>query len=126
MNNMPANLRKECAADPAYRTCMRNAALHDHECQPDPLQPWKLLEWEHALIFAAKQIQEKYAVISSCWWAHRGAGLVKEINVWIALNRATDQQLKAISKAVDYIRMRNRLNEKYGPYVPPVESGIDY
>ena len=42
--------------------------------------------------------------------------LNKEINVWIALNRATDEELKKYSKAIDYIRMREVLNKKYGVY----------
>lgn len=118
MNNMPAKLRRECADDPQYATCLRQTALHDHFCQPDP-RNGKMIEWEHAIIHAGKQVQEKWAVIPICWYVHRGDGLVKEINVWLALNRATDEELRRHSRAIDYIRYRERLNKKYGaPGVP--------
>lgn len=132
MNNMPLKLRKQCARDPRYKTCMRNEALHDHECAPDPLTG-RMIEWEHAMIYAGKQIQLRWAVISSCWWAHRGPGLNKEINEWIAINRAEDHELLAISKAEDYFQVRSVLNRKYGVYrehtyepEAPTQNGINY
>jgi len=113
MNNMPPALRQECADDPSYKVCARRLALGDHSCAPSPLNG-KLIEWEHALIFAGKQVQEKWAVVPLCWWAHSGPGLVKEINVWLALNQGTDEEIKRISKVVDYQRIKRNLNDKYG------------
>lgn len=118
MNNMPPWLRKDCASDPQYRTCLRKTALNDHVCRPRPLDG-QLIEWEHAIIVAGKQLQEKWALVPICWYVHSGPGMVKEINVWLALNRATDDELRRVSRAVDYIRERERLNIKYGmPGVP--------
>lgn len=77
---------------------------------------------EHSLIYAGKQIDEAWAIIPLCEYHHSvgiyqdGGDLVKEINVWIALNRATDEELRVYSKAVDYIALRNKLNNKYGKY----------
>lgn len=113
MNNMPPALRKECADDPQYKICLRHQALNDHVCRPDPVTG-KLIEWEHALIFAGKQVQKKFAIIPICWYVHRGDGLVKEINEWLALNRATDEEIRSISKVIDYTRKREYLNKKYG------------
>ena len=113
MNNIPPKLRNELAADPDYQTCMRRDWLNAHICQPDPATG-KLIEWEHAIIHAGKQVQQRFAIVPICWWAHRGPGLVKEINVWIALMRATDEQLRPLSRAVDLIRERKRLNDIYG------------
>lgn len=110
---MPVKLRKELAADPSYKICLRNAALQDHTCMPNPLNK-KLIEWEHALIYAGKQIQQKWAIVPLCWWAHSGPGLVKEINIWVALSRSTDEELQAISKVINYKRMKIALNNKYG------------
>jgi len=42
-----------------------------------------------------------------------GTGLKKEINIWIALNRAELKELKRISKARNYIQYREYLNKKY-------------
>jgi len=80
------------------------------------------ITWEHTLIYGSKQIDEVWAIIFLCEYHHSvnkhqdGDGLDKEKNVWIALNRATDEELKRYSKAVDYIKMRERLNKKYGQF----------
>lgn len=113
MNNMPPALREECANDPLYKTCLRQTALGDHICKPDPVTG-KLIEWEHALIYAGKQVQKKFAIVPICWYVHRGPGLVKDINVWLALNRATDEEIAEISKVVNYQRIKKNLNAKYG------------
>lgn len=113
MRPIPPKLKKELEQKPEYKLCMRRHALKDHVCQPNP-RTGQLIEWEHALIYAGQQINEEYAIVPICWWAHSGPGLKKEINVWLALNRATDDELRAISKAVDYIRERARLNAIYG------------
>lgn len=127
MNNIPPKVRRSLAENPYYRCCARRAALRDHECRANPLNG-QLIEWEHALIHAGKQVQEEWAIVPICWWAHSGPGLEKEKNVWIALNRATDEQLLRMSKAVNYIAMRERLNFKYGEYSPaaPMQMKINY
>lgn len=117
--------------EPYYHRCARQDALHDHECAPNPLNG-RLIEWEHALIFAGKKVQKRFAIVPLCWWAHSGPGLVKEINVWIALNRATDGELLELSSggARDYFRIRAALNKKYGVYNPGENTanstGINY
>jgi hypothetical protein len=78
------------------------------------------ITFEHTLIYAGRQIDEVWAIIKLCEWHHAvnkhqdGKGLDKEKNVWIALNRATDQELEQYSKAIDYQLTKKRLNEKYG------------
>jgi hypothetical protein len=113
VNNIPPKLREELASLPYYKRCARRGLLLDHECGADPITG-KLIEWEHCFIFGGKQIQEKWAIIPICYKVHRGGELDKEINRWIALNRATNEELKKYSKAIDYIEMRERLNRKYG------------
>lgn len=118
MNNMPLKLRRELEADPFYKTCARNEALHDHICQGDPIRGsrGRVIEWEHALYFAGKQVQQKFAIVPACWFVHRGPGMKKQVMEWIALNRATDEELAAISTAKNYRFYRDRLNDEYGPY----------
>lgn len=115
MNNIPKKLRRELERDPdfAYKGCLRRRLLHDHNCAPHPMTR-QLIEWEHAFIYAGKQVQEKWAIIPICWWAHSGPGLNKEINQWIALNRASDEDLEKYSKAINLKEMRERLNKIYG------------
>ncbi|MBN8966102.1 MAG: hypothetical protein J0H89_12160 [Rhizobiales bacterium] len=118
MNNIPAALRAELAADPYYRHCAYQDVVGRHFCEGR-------ITWEHALYFQGVQIQKRFAILPLCEKAH-GIGrfmdagdLDKRINQWIALNRATDAELRAISKAVDYIHHRDYLNRLYGPYSEP-------
>ena len=43
--------------------------------------------------------------------------MIKEQVSWIMLNRASNEELERYSKAVDYKRERDRLNELYGERV---------
>ena len=102
MRAIPQKLRDEMSDDQYYKTCSRAS----FECKGR-------ITWEHSIIFAGRQLNEKWAIIPLCVFHHLGPGLVKEINEMIALNRATDEQLIDVSKAVDYRRLRNYLNDKY-------------
>lgn len=123
MNNIPAKLRKELATDPEYSVC----ALKGIHSSCDGR-----ITWEHALTYSHKQIQERWAIVPLCEKHHAvgmylDAGtLIKERNVWIALNRATDEELIAVSKAIDYLFERERLNKKYGVYKKPKMITINY
>lgn len=108
MRKISQKVREALAAEP--QVCARR---HEGECKGR-------ITWEHTLIFGGKQIDEVWAIIFLCEWHHdlgiyQGNGdLNKEINVWIALNRATDEELLKYSKLINYIRMRDNLNKKYG------------
>jgi hypothetical protein len=84
MNRMPPALRRELSKDPYYRACARESA----ECRGR-------ITWEHALTYAGRQIQERFAIIPLCEFHHSvnefqdGGGMNKRINVEIALDRAT-------------------------------------
>lgn len=118
MNNIPKKLRAELAEETFYHYCARQDALHDHECQRDPMRPGQAVEWEHALVYAGKQVQKRFAIVPLCWYVHRGPGLNKEINVWIALNRASDDELLELSHkgGRDYFKYRFFLNSRFGVY----------
>ncbi len=104
-------MRNEMALDPAYQTCMRQEAFHDHICEADPLTR-RLLEWEHAFIHGGKQINEPWAIISICWNVHRGTELNKEKNQFIALMRATVEDLEKYQRT-DWVQLFNYLAGKY-------------
>lgn len=124
MNNIPLKLRSRLAVNPFYRCCAR-ASIADHMCDGR-------ITWEHAYIFAGRQVQKEWAIVPLCAKAHsvddwQDCGdLNKEVNRWIALNRATDEDLAEVSKAVDYRRERDRLNAKYGVYRSRLETSINY
>lgn len=77
---------------------------------------------EHSLIYGGRQIDEAWAIVFLCARHHavdeyQDCGdLQKEKNVWIALNQATDLELKKYSKAIDYVKLREKLNNKYGKH----------
>lgn len=110
--------RSNMAMNPFYEQCAMTGIL-GHFCGGG-------LTWEHAIIFAGKKIQKPWAIIPLCDKAHatgefQDAGTIeKELNVWIALNMATDEELLEISKAENYIQKRTRLNRIYGVYEPRV------
>lgn len=120
MNNVPKKLRKELAADPFYKACARKG-INGHECAGR-------ITWDHTIIFAGKQVQERFAIIPVCAKAHEvdswqdGGELNKELHLWIALNRATDDELASISRAIDYRQKRDRLNVTYGVYREPTDT----
>lgn len=124
---IPKKLREELRRDPYYRHCALEG-LHGHECAGR-------VTWEHALTFEGKKVQMRFCLVPLCEKAHavcrfQDAGtLRKDMNVWVALNRASEEEIDALSKAVDYIRKREYLNEKYGPYTEPTYPAlpeIDY
>lgn len=115
MNNVPQKLRKQWAEEDFLqkkRICLRYS---EGNCQGR-------LTKEHALYYAGKQIQEDWAILDICEFHHavgpfQGNGdLQKERHTWIALNRAPEDRLRALSKAEDKIALRDRLNVKYGVY----------
>lgn len=112
---IPLAQRAEMAANPEYSRC---SLIGYHECGGS-------ISWEHALIFRGQKCQMVFSIIPLCSRGHavneyQDAGTMnKEMNVWVALNRATDEELRSISKAINYLRERDRLNKKFGVYVPP-------
>lgn len=77
---------------------------------------------EHSLIYASRQIDEAWAIVFLCARHHavdeyQDCGdLQKEKNVWIALNQANDLELKKYSKVIDYVKLKEKLNAKYGKH----------
>lgn len=110
MNNVPKRIRKHWSSNTEKSVCLR---ADEGNCAGR-------LTKEHAIIYAGKQLQEEWAILDICEY-HHGVNkfmdtghLDKQKHVWIALNRATDDELRRISKAVDYIALRSRLNLIYG------------
>lgn len=109
MRKISDRVRKIINEDRYYTICAR---WRDGGCKGR-------ITMEHALIYAGRQIDEAWAIVPLCAYHHAvdeyqdGGDLKKEINVMLALNRATDDELLKYSKAIDYIALRKKLNEKY-------------
>ena len=93
MRKISTELRDELADDPYYKKCARLAKFDDHICKPNPMTG-QLIEWEHCFIYGHKQINERWSIIPLCWLVHSGGQLDKHKNEYIALLRATSQDLE--------------------------------
>ena len=118
---IPKKLKEECEKDPRYYRCALSG-LHGHVCDGR-------ITWEHAMIYAGKQIQEKWAIVPLCEKAHavnsfQDAGTMKkELNVWLALNQATESDFERFPRAFpSYSEQKIRLNRKYG--VPSLSGEV--
>lgn len=89
MRPIPEKLKREMAADPFYKVCAR---AKDGGCQGR-------ITWEHAFIYAGRQVNERWAIIPLCWHHHLGEGLDKNVNKRISLARATDEDLAKYPRA---------------------------
>ena len=84
--SMVRPLSKEARAvvfsDPFYKTCSRQRVFKDHVCDGR-------ITIEHAIEYAGKRIDDVWALIPLCEWAHTGEGMDKRKNIQIAMARAT-------------------------------------
>lgn len=94
MTPIPTKLREEMALDPYYKTCARS---NEGECEGR-------VTWEHAYIYAGKQVQEVWAIIPLCVYHHLGTGLDKDLNHLLALLRADLDDLCARMPKKDWKR----------------------
>lgn len=111
MRAISSRVRKVIDTDKYYKTCAR---WRDGGCSYH-------ITMEHALIYGGNQIDEVWAIIPLCTYHHAvneyqdGGDLDKNKNVWIALNRASDEELLKYSRR-DFISERSKLNKIYGKY----------
>ncbi len=111
MRAISPRVKKIIDSDKYYRTCAR---WEDGACTYQ-------ITMGHTLIYEGKQIDEAWAIIPLCTYHHAvnecqdGKGLDKNKNVWIALNRATDEELLKYPRA-NFISKRITLNLIYGAY----------
>lgn len=115
MNNIPPKLRRELAKDPYYKTCCITGI---------PGKRGDQIEFHHNLIHGGKQYQSRFAILPVRKSIHAMASnpAVKERMDWVMLNRANSEELRAISKAIDYVRRRDYLNQKFGTYQQDIPS----
>lgn len=104
MRKIPKALQEDMADDPYYKRCCVSGSSFGK------------IDWHHNLIFGGRQVNEKFCILPLSKPIHDNIHKYKEQCDWIMLNRATDEELARYSKAIDYKRMRNVLNEKYGKY----------
>ncbi len=116
---IPKKVRAELESDPRRFSCaFKN--FPGHTCEGR-------ITREHAMYYAGKKIQERWAIVFICAKGH-GVDqfqdtkdfIPKEARQWVALFQASDEDLDRFPRAFPSFRFqRNRLFEKYGRYTPP-------
>lgn len=100
--------------------CERRLALRDHECQGR-------ITREHALIYAGRQIDEPWAIVLLCEYAHSlgpwlDSGILdKRKNEWIAVCRMTRRDEKHYPR-MDWSQKRAYLCGLFGSLKLPTVS----
>lgn len=102
MKKISPKLRDELANDWWYKKCAVTGSRVGK------------IEWHHNLIYAGSQVNERFCIIPLSKSIHDRIHEYKELVDWIMVNRATRDELLRYSKVVDYLRMKERLNVKYG------------
>lgn len=114
---MSPALRRDIEGDAEYRRCgLLN--IHGHICGGR-------ITRSHDVFVAGKKVQRKWAIPPLCAKGH-GVDHYQDahteesprLRLWVALNRATDEELMEYPKA-RLIEERERLNKEFGVYVPP-------
>ena len=98
---IPPKMKEEMANDPFYKKCCITGRSDEK------------IEWHHNLMFAGKRVSEKFAILPVLQSIHRQEAKYKDELNRIMLNRATDEELERYSKAVDYKKLRDRLNANH-------------
>jgi len=109
MHKTPKRIYEELNRERPF--CERKEIFKDHECIGRSTM-------EHTWIHGGRQINEKWAIIRLCEWAHSvgkcqsGGGLNKEINEFISINHATDDDFKKYPNK-NWQQIKSYLNKKY-------------
>ncbi len=92
------------ANDPYYKKCAVTGTTSEK------------IDWHHNLIFAGRQVNERWCIIPLAKSVHDKIERYKDKVDWIMLNRATDEELERYSKVINLKDKRDRLNKTYGNY----------
>jgi hypothetical protein len=94
--------------------CERQRLLRDHECKGR-------ITREHALYYAGRKIDEAWAIVLLCEYAHNlgpwldGGILDKSVNQWIAVNRAPRGVSKRYPR-LNWTGKKRYLNQMFGAF----------
>ena len=75
-------------------------------------------QWHHAIIHAGSAVNEAWAIVPLCAKHHKEVNKksVQDVIEWVAMNRATPEELTILSSVIDYKSKLTWLNSKYGDF----------
>lgn len=94
---IPRQMREELAEDPFMKECCLGTELCKGRVQ-----------WHHHLKFAGKRINEKWCILPVCEFHHSKEALYKKSLDCVMVLRATYEELKPYSKAIDYVALKRK------------------
>lgn len=106
MRPIPIKMRTEMSKDKFMARCVCRNLGGGFDCSGK-------VEWEHAFLYAGKQINEPWAIVPVCTYHHRGKGLNKEFNQYQAIIRADIDDLCRRMPKKDWQQIYNYLTSKY-------------
>lgn len=107
MRPIPPKLRELIAKDPFMKRCIYKSpdAPNRNCCEG--------IQWEHAAIYARKQINEAWAIVPCCGNHNSGKYMVKDYNLYRALLRADMDDICERYPKRDWRQEFKYLSEKY-------------
>lgn len=78
------------------------------------------ITFHHAIIYAGRQLDEPWSIVALCEYHHAvgryqdGGDFNAELSEYLALCQATEQELAAVSKVINYQRRKAVLAAHYG------------
>lgn len=102
---IPATMRAELSEDPFMRECCLMFVDFNHMCSGR-------IQWHHHLKFAGKRVNEKWCILPLCEYHHKKEALFKKNLDDIMVGRATYDELKPYSKAIDYVWLKMKNENK--------------
>jgi len=110
MSSIPLKVKKQILDDPFYNKCI-------HERYRGIERPQERITFEHAWLYAGKQIQEAWAIVPCKESFNIGvSGDEKEFNRFIAIMRADLDDLRARLPKKDWMAERRKLEGKFAKY----------
>lgn len=75
-------------------------------------------QWHHQFVYGGKAINEAWAILPLCKTHHDQVNHrhFHQLMDWVALNRATDEELEKYSRVMGYKGRRSWLNRQYGEF----------
>lgn len=98
---IPKDVRNELECDPRMKRCVVGG-----ECSG-------VIQWHHSQTWKGIRLQEAWSICGICEKHHREEAKYRDVINRDCFNRATDEELERISKAVNYKAERDRLNKNY-------------
>ena len=106
MRAIPIKMRTQLAEDPDMGRCIWDLLGMSDECDGR-------IEFEHAIMYAGRQLNEPWAIVGACTYHHRGPGLNKDLNRFMALRKANLDEVVVKYPKTDWRQIWSYLSKRF-------------